>query len=42
MINIIVFLLTVKRYTVKILKIRKPKKIAVITLKFEQGGFTEE
>ena len=28
--------------TVKIQKIRTPKKFAVITLKFEQGGFTVE
>ena len=29
-------------YIVKILKIQTPKKFAVITLKFEQGGFTIE
>ena len=28
--------------TVKILNIRTPKTFAVITLKFEQDGFTEE
>ena len=28
--------------TVKILKFRIPKKFAVITLKFEQGGSTNE
>ena len=28
--------------TVKLLKIETPEKIAVITLKFEQGGFTIE
>ena len=28
--------------TLKILKIRTPKKFAVITLKFEQGGFSIE
>ena len=27
---------------VKILKIRTPEKVAVITLKFEHGGFTAE
>ena len=31
-----------KSYTVKILKIRIPEKFAVITLTFEQGGFTVE
>ena len=30
------------RVTVKILNIRTPKKFAVITLKFEQDGFTKE
>ena len=30
------------QFTVKILKIRTPEKFAVITLKFEQGGFTVE
>ena len=29
-------------YTVKNLKIRTPEKAAVITLKFEQGGFAVE
>ena len=29
-------------FTLKILNIRTPKKFAVITLKFEQYGFTEE
>ena len=33
---------SVTAYTVKILSIRTPKNIAVITLKFEQDGFTEE
>ena len=28
--------------TVKVLKIWTPEKVAVITLKFEQGGFTIE
>ena len=28
--------------TIKILKIRTPKKFAVLTLKYEQGGFTAE
>ena len=28
--------------TIKILNIRTPKKFAVITLKFEQDGYTEE
>ena len=28
--------------TIKILNIRTPKKFAVITLKFEQDGFTKE
>ena len=28
--------------TVKILNVQTPKKFAVITLKFEQDGFTEE
>ena len=30
------------RSTVKILKIQTPEKFAVITLKFEQGGFIVE
>ena len=34
--------LTILKSTVKILKIRTPEKFAVITLKFEQGGFTVE
>ena len=29
-------------FFLKILKIRTPEKAAVITLKFEQGGFTVE
>ena len=32
--------LIVQEHTVKILKIRTPEKFAVITLKFEHGGFT--
>ena len=31
-----------KRVTVKILNIQTPQKLAVITLKFKQDGFTEE
>ena len=37
-----VHLASVNLHTVKILYIRTPKQFAVITLKFEQDGFTKE
>ena len=38
----VVVLLTPWDITVKILKVKTPKKFAVITLKFEEGCFTIE
>ena len=38
----VIILCPQKKYPVKILKIRTPENFAVITQKFEQGGYTVE